>query len=251
VGACASEVGLSRRSFLGKGLAVSSAALVGGVAAACGDSKSSSSSASSTTSTTTVTNPDQALNNLLEGNRRYVSGNPEQPGRDNVRRAEQAEGQTPYAVILGCADSRVPPEIIFDEGIGDLFPVRVAGNTSPADVVLGTIEYGVAVLNCKVIMVLGHQQCGAVKAAIDKVTKGKDVPGHIGGVVDPIVPAVEAVKATPADQLLEAAIKENVRQTVSRLQSSQPILAPLVQSGKLKVVGAEYALHTGRVDLVA
>src|SRR4051812_49823223 len=131
---------VSRRSFLGKSLAVSGVALVGGVAAACGDSKSSS-SASSTTSTTTVNSPDQALDNLLTGNRRFVSGHPEQPRRDDVRRAEQAEGQTPYAIILGCADSRVPPEIIFDEGIGDLFSVRVAGNTSPADVVLGSIEY--------------------------------------------------------------------------------------------------------------
>jgi carbonic anhydrase len=186
----------------------------------------------------------------LAGNKRFVEGHLDHPRRDDVQRAEQAEGQTPYAIILGCADSRVPPEIVFDEGLGDLFSVRVAGNTSPADIVLGSVEYGAAVLNCKLIVVLGHQECGAVKAAIDQVTKGKAVPGHIPGVVDPIVPAVQAVQTTPADQLLEAATRENVRRTVAQLQSSQPVLAPLVQGGKLKVVGAEYELHTGQVQLV-
>jgi len=224
---------------------------VGGVAAACSDSKSSSAGSSSTTVTTTpVNNPDDAVSRLLAGNKRFVDGHLDHPRRDDKQRAEQAEGQTPFAIILGCADSRVPPEIIFDEGLGDLFSVRVAGNTSPADVVLGSIEYGAAVLNCKLVVVLGHGECGAVKAAIDQVTKSKSVPGHIGGVVDPIVPAVKAVQTTPADQLLDAAIKENVRRTVSQLQSSQPVLAPLVQSGQLKVVGAEYELHSGQVELV-
>jgi len=240
-----SEVGLSRRSFLGKGLAASGAVLVGGVAAACGDSGSSS-----TSSAPPVTTPDQALTRLVAGNQRFVRGNLAHPRRDSVNRAEQAEGQTPYAVILGCADSRVPPEIVFDEGLGDIFSVRVAGNTSPADIVLGSVEYGATVLKCKLIMVLGHQDCGAVKAAVGQVTKGQQVPGHIAGVVDPIVPAVQAVRATPADQLLDAATKENVRRTVALLQSSQPVLAPLVQGGQLKVVGAEYALHTGQVELV-
>ena len=246
------QSGLSRRSFLGKSLAASGVALVGGgLVAACGDSGSSSTSSSTPSPTSTpVTNPDEAVARLLAGNKRFVDGRLDHPRRDDVQRSEQAEGQTPYAIILGCADSRVPPEIIFDEGLGDIFSVRVAGNTSPADIVLGSVEYGAAVLKCKVIMVLGHQGCGAVKAAVDQVTKGKQVPGHIPGVVDPIVPAVQAVQATPADQLVDAATKENVRRTVALLQSSQPVLAPLVQGGQLKVVGGEYQLHSGQVALV-
>jgi carbonic anhydrase len=244
-----SQVGLSRRSFIGKSLAASGVALVGGVVAACGDSGSSS-SASSTTSTTPVNNPDQALARLLDGNKRFVSGNLDHPRRDDVQRAEQAEGQTPFAIILGCADSRVPPEIVFDEGLGDLFSVRVAGNTASDDIVVGSIEYAAAVLECVLLVVLGHGECGAVKATIDQVTKGKQAPGHIDALLQPIVPAVEAVKATAPDQLLDAAIRENVRHTVSLMQSSQPVLAPLVQAGKLKVVGAEYELHSGRVDVV-
>jgi len=239
---------VSRRSLLRTGIAVCGGIAVAGVAGACGDSSSSTSSASATT--TPVSNPDQALTRLLDGNGRFVTGKLVHPGRDDVRRAEQAEGQTPFAVIVGCSDSRVPPEIIFDEGIGDLFPVRVAGNTAADDIVVGSIEYAVAVLNCVLVLVLGHEECGAIKATIDLVTKGKQVPGHISGVVQPIVPAVEAVKSTPADQLLDAAIRENVRRTVAHLQSSTPILADAVQSGKLKVAGAEYALHSGKVALV-
>jgi carbonic anhydrase len=238
------QAGLSRRSVLGKSLAVSGVALAGGVASACGDASSPSAS------TTPVTTPGQALNRLLAGNRRFVLGNLAHPRRDSVNRAEQAEGQTPFAIVLGCADSRVPPEIVFDEGIGDLFSVRVAGNTAADDIVLGSIEYAAAVLESVLIVVLGHEQCGAVKAAIDFVTKGTQAPGQIGAVAQPIVPAVEAVKTTPPDQLLDAATKENVRRTVGLLQSSRPILAPLMQSGKLKVVGAEYELHSGRVELV-
>jgi carbonic anhydrase len=228
------QAGLSRRSVLGKSLAVSGVALAGGVASACGDASSPSAS------TTPVTTPGQALNRLLAGNRRFVLGNLAHPRRDSVNRAEQAEGQTPFAIVLGCADSRVPPEIVFDEGIGDLFSVRVAGNTAADDIVLGSIEYAAAVLESVLIVV----------AAIDFVTKGTQAPGQIGAVAQPIVPAVEAVKTTPPDQLLDAATKENVRRTVGLLQSSRPILAPLMQSGKLKVVGAEYELHSGRVELV-
>lgn len=243
-----SEIGLSRRSFLGKGLAASGVVLVGSAAVACGDSGSSSSASSSTSMP--ATNPDEAIARLKAGNERFVSGKVEHPRRDDVRRAEQAEHQTPFAAVLGCADSRVPPEIVFDEGVGDLFVVRVAGNTGGDDIVLGSIEYAAAVLKSVLIVVLGHEECGAVKAAVAQVTKGTQVPGHIGAFVQPIVPAVEAVKTTPPDQLLDAAIKQNVHQTVGLLQSSQPVLAPLVQSGKLKVVGAEYKLHSGQVEFV-
>src|SRR5205814_3282967 len=189
---------------------------------------------------TSVTNPDQALELLLAGNKRFVSGKPENKKRDTVRRAQQAEGQTPYAIVLGCADSRVPPEIVFDEGIGDLFPVRVAGNTAADNTVLGSIEYGAAVLHCVLILVLGHESCGAVKAAVEKVTKGTTPPGHIDSFIQPIVPAVEAARARNEPDLLEAAIRENVKRQVELLQSSEPVLAGLVQGGKTKVIGAEY-----------
>jgi carbonic anhydrase len=239
---------LSRRSFLGKGAGVSAGVLVAGVAGACGSSGSSSSSAATPTSMP-ATNGDEAVKRLMAGNDRFVKGNLVHPGRDTVRRAEQAEGQTPFAVVLGCADSRVPPEIVFDEGIGDLFPVRVAGNTAVDDIVLGSIEYSAAVLKSVLVVVLGHEECGAVKAAVDQVTKGKTVPGHIAAFVAPIVPAVEAVRAE--SDLVNAAIRENIRRQVELLKSSQPLLAPLVQSGAVKVVGAEYALHTGKVEFVA
>lgn len=245
---------LSRRSFVGKGLGVGGGLFLTGVAAAaCGNSGSSSSSTSSSAAVTTtpVTNGDQAVSRLLAGNERFVTGRLVHPGRADVRRAEQAEHQTPFAVVLGCADSRVPPEIIFDEGIGDLFPVRVAGNTAADDIVLGSIEYAAAVLKTVVAVVLGHEECGAVKATVDLVTKGKSVPGHIGGVLQPIVPAVEAVRNEPPAALVDAAIKENVRRQVAQLKTSRALLEGLVQSGAVKVVGAEYALTTGKVEIVA
>jgi carbonic anhydrase len=239
---------LSRRSFLGKGLLVSGGLAAAGLGGACGDSSSTSSG--TTPTTTQVTNGDDAWKRLMAGNQRFVSGKLVHPNRDAARRAEQAEHQTPFAVILGCADSRVPPEIVFDEGIGDLFPVRVAGNTAADNTVLGSIEYGAAVLHSVLIVVLGHAECGAVKAAVDKVTKGKTVPGHIDGVLQPIVPAVEAVRASNPPDLVQAAIRENVRRQVQLLQTSQPILAGLAQGGKVEVIGAEYELTTGVVDRV-
>ena len=139
-------------------------------------------------------------------------------------------------------------EIVFDEGIGDLFPVRVAGNTAADNTVLGSIEYGAAVLHCVLILVLGHESCGAVKAAVEKVTKGTTPPGHIDSVIQPIVPAVEAARARNEPDLLEAAIRENVKRQVELLQSSQPLLAGLVQGGKTKVIGAEYDITSGHVE---
>ncbi|MBV9410554.1 MAG: carbonic anhydrase [Acidimicrobiia bacterium] len=184
---------------------------------------------------------DEALERLLEGNQRFASGSPVGPRRDPQRRNEQAEGQTPFAVILGCADSRVPPEILFDQGIGDLFSVRVAGNIAVEDVTLGSIEFGVAVLGCPLVMVLGHERCGAVKATVDAVVEHKEVQGTMSALVLPIVSAVEAVDATSPDELLDAAVKQNVHRQVGRLRDA------FVDA---TVVGAEYNLHTGRVELV-
>ncbi len=244
---------LSRRTLIGKGLGVCGGVVATGVIAACGSSSSKSSATTAATTSTTmpVGNPDQALKRLQAGNQRFVAGRLDHPGREDVRRAEQAETQTPFAAILGCSDSRVPPEIVFDEGIGDLFPVRVAGNTGDDDIVLGTIEYGAVVLKCVLVVVLGHENCGAVKAAVDQVVNGNVPPGHIEGVLKPIIPAVEAARATSPTDLVHAAMLENIRLQVAHLKTSQPLLAPLVAAGTVNVVGAEYNLTTGKVDLVS
>jgi len=242
---------LSRRTFMGRGLGACGGVLASGVVAACGSSTSKSSATTATTTTTMPgANPDQALKRLLAGNDRFVAGRLDHPGREDVRRAEQAEHQTPFAVILGCSDSRVPPEIVFDEGIGDLFPVRVAGNTGEDDIVLGTIEYGAVVLKCVLVVVLGHESCGAVKAAVDQVVNSNVPPGQIESVLKPIIPAVEAARATSPADLVHAAMLENVRRQVDHLRTSQPVLASLVGAGTVNVVGAEYNLTTGKVDLI-
>jgi carbonic anhydrase len=191
--------------------------------------------------------PDQALARLAAGNRRFVSGRLRNPRRDDRRRSALAEGQAPYAAVLGCADSRVPPEIIYDEGLGNLFVARVAGNTTEDAVVAGSLEYSITQLGSVVIVVLGHEQCGAVKAAIDVVTKGAQLPGDLPAVVAPIIPVVNAAVAagTPNDQLLDVVIKDNVRAAVATLEAN-PALSPLIGEGKLKVVGREYLLESGK-----
>jgi carbonic anhydrase len=154
-------------------------------------------------------------------------------------------------VILACADSRVSPEIIFDQWIGDLFVVRVAGNiVSPSNYgILGSVEYGVAALGVNLIMVLGHSRCGAVGGAIKALQQGKTYPGSIENIVKTIEPAVEKAKKEPGD-LLENSIKENVRLGVGRLSGADPVVAPLVKEGKVKVVGGSYDLVSGKVTLI-
>jgi carbonic anhydrase len=192
--------------------------------------------------------PDDALKELQAGNRRFVSGHPKTQGATTVRRAELVEGQAPFAAVLGCSDSRVPPEIVFDQGLGGLFTIRVAGNTAADPIVVGSAEYSASVLNSSLLVVLGHDECGAVKAAIDVVTKGKSLPGDLGAVAAPIIPAVEAVKTVPAGQLLDAAIEENVHLTVATLRAV-PLLAERVAANQLKIVGAHYRLQSGRVSI--
>jgi carbonic anhydrase len=193
--------------------------------------------------------PDEALAELLAGNKRFVNGKPQNPRRDSVRRIVTAEGQKPYAIILTCSDSRVAPEVVFDEGLGDLFIVRVAGNTASDPILIGSMEYSVLTFGSVLLMVLGHTECGAVKSTVDVVTKGATVPGELDAVVQPIEPAVEAVQSQPADQILDAAIRENVMLTQQGL-GQIPTFADAVQSGKLKIVGYEYQLKTGKVTPV-
>ena len=245
---------LTRRRLVGSGVAVAVAGPVAALAA-CGGSDSTAAS-TTTQSGAEQKHPksgDEALNRLLEGNKRYVAGEDQHAGHDSVRRVEIAEEQKPFAAILGCADSRVPPEIVFDEGLGDLFVVRVAGNTVSSPVVVGSIEDSVEHLGSVLVMVLGHQGCGAVKAAVATATEGAHQEGDIQNFVDPIVPVVEQVKnedpKISTAGLTDQSIKANVEQSVHEL-SHTPLLEHVVEQGKLKIVGAEYHLHTGKVEVL-
>jgi len=192
--------------------------------------------------------PDAALKLLVEGNARYAANQLNE--RDfSSGRAARAQGQSPFAAILGCADSRVAPELAFDRPPGDLFVVRVAGNFMTPDG-LASLEYGAAVLGTRVIMVLGHSSCGAVNATIGALQKGNDLPGHIADLVRAMKPGVEPALKQGGDDLAQRAVVANVRWNVQRLIEAKPILADMVAGGKLKVVGGVYDLATGKVALV-
>ena len=182
------------------------------------------------------------LQQLVEGNARYASGNPIHPHQDVERREELAKGQHPVAIVVGCADSRVAPELLFDQGLGDIFVVRVAGNVVD-DQALGSIEYAVEHLHAHLIVVLGHEKCGAVKATVD----GGEVPGHIGSIVHAIQPSVDEAKHEPGD-VLDHAINANVIRVVNQIKASKPILSHAVETKEITVVGARYNLAPGTVE---
>ena len=191
----------------------------------------------------------QALQRLLDGNKRYVSTNFAHPDQTAERRIEVANAQYPFACILGCSDSRVPAEIVFDQGLGDLFMVRVAGNVASSGEVLASIEFAVAELQVPLVLVLGHKRCGAVTAAVDAVVRGSVAPGHIGSLVDAIRPAVARVQGALGD-MLDNAVRANVELVVAQLARNEPILAPAVREGRLRITGARYDLDTGQVDII-
>ncbi len=188
--------------------------------------------------------PDQALQGLMQGNQRFVNGKLENPRRNLARLAEVAKSQKPFAAILGCADSRVPSEIIFDQGFGDLFICRIAGNVATPEEI-GSLEFGTLVLGAKVIVVMGHKRCGAVEATI----KGAQVPGQIASLLDAIRPAIKDSESQTGDRL-ENATKANVLYQIEQLKKS-PVLSELIQKDKLKVVGGYYDLDTGMVTMVS
>ncbi|SFW67522.1 carbonic anhydrase [Amycolatopsis australiensis] len=193
--------------------------------------------------------PAEAFDLLLAGNRRFVAGSPDHPNQDAARRAEVAPGQRPFAVLFGCSDSRLAAEIIFDRGLGDLFVVRTAGHVAGAEV-LGSIEYGVAVLDCPLVVVLGHDSCGAVGAACAALEDGKTPAGFIRDVVERVTPSVLAARAAgrvEADEILA----EHVRLTVDLLLERSRVLAEQVEAGRTAVVGLRYRLADGRADVVA
>ncbi len=188
--------------------------------------------------------PDAALKRLMDGNQRFVKQKSKHPDQSKARMKEVAQGQHPFATVLSCADSRVAPEILFDEGIGDLFDIRVAGNIVIPEV-LGSIEYAVDLLGTPVLMVLGHERCGAVTAAV----QGERLPGHIGSFVKAIKPALSRTKGQAGDPV-DNAVVANVQYQIEKLKRSSKILSGRSQDGKLKIVGGRYDLDSGEVTLI-
>jgi carbonic anhydrase len=186
--------------------------------------------------------PAEALARLKAGNQRFIAGKLQHPHQNPKRRTELATGQRPFAIVLGCADSRTSPEVLFDQGLGDLFVIRVAGNILD-DHALGSIEYAVDHLGAQLIVVLGHQRCGAVQAAKETLDSKAEAPAHINSIVAAIQPAVEATRG--AD--VEATIKANTDNVVQSLRSSEPVLKKEVEAGAITVLGAYYDLDTGAV----
>ncbi|MCE1235118.1 MAG: carbonic anhydrase [Hyphomicrobiales bacterium] len=234
------EARLGRRAFLGLAGAVVAAAATGfeaTPATAAGGPK-------------TELTADQALQKLKAGNARYVSDAQVCAADLGGQRHHVAGGQAPWATVLSCADSRVPPELLFGGlGLGELFVARNAGNLVDTGVI-GTIEYGAAVLGVPLIVVMGHQRCGAVAAACDVAVKNATFPGSIGAMIEPIVPAALAVKDAPGDLVVNA-VKENAKRTAARLIDQSAIVAGLVKDGKVKVLPAYYDLDSGKVEFLA
>jgi carbonic anhydrase len=191
----------------------------------------------------TALSPDAALQKLMDGNKRFVQQQAQHPHQSSTRLLEVAQAQHPFATILSCADSRVPAEILFDQGMGDIFDVRIAGNIATLEAI-GSIEYAVALLNSPLLMVLGHERCGAVTAAVKK----EALPGDISSFVKAIQPALTGLEE-PTPEGIDRAVITNVHYQIDQLERSS-LLSERVKSGKLKIVGGRYDLDTGTVVLV-
>jgi carbonic anhydrase len=193
-----------------------------------------------------------ALVRLRQGNRRFVQGAPGGNPMSHARRAELVREQNPFAIILGCSDSRVPAEIVFDQGLGDLFVIRVAGNiVAPSQV--GSVEFAAERFGTRLVVVLGHSQCGAILATIEELQQPIDSPSHnILSIVERVRPSVEALlhgdAAHDRDALVGLAVRANVRASVDHLRHGSAILEHLIESDGLMVVGAEYSLESGEVE---
>jgi carbonic anhydrase len=192
----------------------------------------------------TTLNADQALQRLIEGNQRYADMRPLHPHQSLTHRQSLLQGQHPFAAVLSCSDSRVPSEIIFDQGLGDLFIVRMAGHVLD-DLVLASLEFAVYALHVPLVVVLGHASCGAVAAAV----RGQPMPGRLSQLAEVLQPAVEAARDQPGD-LLENAIRANSHITAQALAGQSTILAEGVAAGRVKIVPAYYDLAEGRVEIL-
>ncbi len=236
----------SRREFLG-GLSIGAAALGVSALAGYGIPAHARSPVKPTGPAPTDLSPDEALALLMAGNAAFLRGEKASGLSDAQRRLDLAHGQAPFAAYVSCSDSRVPPELLFGRGLGELFIIRNAGNTVDT-AALGSIEYAVAVLGVPLVVVMGHESCGAVKAAVDVVEKNAKFPGSIGRAVEPIIPAVLASRGEPGS-LLENSVRANVRRTAHYLRSqTDPLMQKPLAEGRLKVVGAHYGLSSGKVD---
>lgn len=193
-----------------------------------------------------------ALNRLTLGNQRYVAEQNYSGNISSRRRLQLAEGQNPFAVIVGCSDSRVPAELVFDQGLGDLFVIRVAGNITDESVT-GSVEYAVAVLGCELVVVLGHTDCGAVKATLQEISQPSgNLSPNLGFIVNAISPVVSSLASNGSnlnqDELINNAIRANIKHSARQLYTTSTILESAVNDGKLIIAGAEYHLKTGEVN---
>jgi carbonic anhydrase len=237
------DKGFTRRAVLG-----SAAVGVAAASSGLGTSAIAAPPAPGVTTAPPSLRPEQVLDMLKRGNRDFLAGRGRVPDRNGRRRLEIAKAQYPIAVLVSCSDSRVPPELLFGRGLGELFIVRNAGNTIDT-VAMGSVEYAVAELKVPLVVVMGHERCGAVAAAVSVVENGTTFPGSIGQMVEPIVPAVLAARRQNPADLLDAAVRANVRRTVTRLrEQSEPMLLDRIKAGKLRIVGARYDLDDGNVD---
>ncbi len=194
----------------------------------------------------------EALERLREGNRRFAANESQHSIGNEARRRELVDGQEPFAVILGCSDSRVPAEIVFDQGIGDLFVVRVAGNVVQPSLI-GSVEFACSKFGTRLVVVLGHSRCGAIQATLEALRSPQQaVSENIGAIAEFIRPSVESVLASDqdadADDIVEKAVRANVRASAERLRHASDIIAELERDDGLVIVGAEYSLETGLVD---
>lgn len=252
--------GSTRRAALGLGVVAGVSALFG-----CGSSDETTAAEGATPATVTakqadttkaaaatepiVTSPAEAISRLKEGAARFSSGSVNHPDQSVSYRAGLAKGQHPFAVVLSCADSRVPPEIVFDQGLGDLFVCRTAGQVVD-DAVLGSIQYGVAELKIPLIVVLGHEKCGAVKATVEAYEKKSGKMGNdIDTLVAAIKPVVRAAAKTEPKDLVDAVVRLNAK-TVAAALGRKPVLRDAVRAGSLKIVGARYDLDEGQVTFI-
>lgn len=193
-------------------------------------------------------NGDESLTKLIDGNKRFTSGELAKKDIGDQRRQELTKGQNPFATVISCSDSRVAPELVFDQGLGDIFIIRVAGNVVEPTT-LGSIEYGAEHLHIPLLVILGHESCGAVTAAVD--AKGEP-EGNIGAILKKIMPAVKTAKKAKKDkdETLQIAIQENIKNTYKEIMKKSKIMKELVHEGKVKVIGAEYYLGSGKVEIV-
>ncbi len=235
---CATPAGLGRRSFFAT---VASAATLACVAPAMAQPAAAPAH--------TALSADQALAALMDGNARFLAGQVPPGAPDPARRAMLAAGQAPYAAVLGCADSRAAPELLFHAGLGEIFVVRNAGNMADT-AAIGSLEYAVAVLGVKLVMVLGHERCGAASAAVSLARDDAALPGHLRDMLLPMLPAALAALRAGGD-LVDGTVKANIRRVAARVVQQSPVIGPAVAAGQVKVVGAYYDLEEERVRLLA